>query len=478
MTENVFNNKPLNVFLHNGRPCLIAKEFGYLLDYADNGRMLISKISNSWSRDFKFGKHYFNIMGRKLVEFNARFDLNEPLSLMLLSRAGIDLVLKKTSKRFSSMLPVAIDRRFAEVLEREGVKNNRKRRCKKKVEPLFKPESEPVESEPVEPKPVEPSSVLLESFIKDFEGISITNILYRGRLCWIANEVGEAIGYGQDGKVLSDNIRKKWADEFEIGHHYAVISGNELVEFKKVLQVTGQRPVTCAPSLTLLFEPGLNLVFDKTTKPVGVRFRKFISEEVVPQLTRSGRYLPERTVVNNVLIDRATGKKVVGENKSELENSKNDLELKKLELKLAREKLQYQERKEERQERQMKSEAYAKMASLYEQRDSICNETVFECKLASFKVLIDDDKNLPALPTSDFFADWKTPAQIAESWGISPRRVGIIISELGIRGDIPGICRPIYVKSKFSGHMVTSYAYSPEAIEMIEEKIVEFVETI
>lgn len=28
--------------------------------------------------------------------------------------------------------------------------------------------------------------------------------------------------------------------------------------------------------ITNLFEPGLNLIFGKTTKPVGIRFRKFI----------------------------------------------------------------------------------------------------------------------------------------------------------------------------------------------------------
>jgi hypothetical protein len=43
----------------------------------------------------------------------------------------------------------------------------------------------------------------------------------------------------------------------------------------------------------VLFESGLHLALAKTNLPIGKRLRRFLVDEVLPQLVRTGRYAPE-----------------------------------------------------------------------------------------------------------------------------------------------------------------------------------------
>lgn len=79
-------------------------------------------------------------------------------------------------------------------------------------------------------------------------------------------------------------------------------------------------------------------------------------------------------------------------------------------------------------------------------------------------------KPLPALKPKTSI-EWFTPTQIAERLGVSANRVGLIISELGIRGNIDGICRAVLNKAAHSDKTVISYQYSEKAIEMIAGRL-------
>lgn len=46
-----------------------------------------------------------------------------------------------------------------------------------------------------------------------FEGRPLTTLVLDGRPCWIARQVGEAIGYALGGRRLVSLIRGEWADE-------------------------------------------------------------------------------------------------------------------------------------------------------------------------------------------------------------------------------------------------------------------------
>lgn len=75
------------------------------------------------------------------------------------------------------------------------------------------------------------------------------------------------------------------------------LSGDELALFR---QVTSESPVQVSSharaSLLVLFESGLHLVLTKTRRPVGVRLRRFLADEVLPQIVRDGKYDPARQV--------------------------------------------------------------------------------------------------------------------------------------------------------------------------------------
>ncbi len=77
---------------------------------------------------------------------------------------------------------------------------------------------------------------------------------------------------------------------------------------------------------------------------------------------------------------------------------------------------------------------------------------------------------LPALKPRTL-VEWFTPTQIAEQLGCTANRVGLIVSELGIRGNHDGVARAVLNKASHSDKTVTSYQYSPKAIELIAQKL-------
>ena len=66
--------------------------------------------------------------------------------------------------------------------------------------------------------------------------------------------------------------------------------------------------------------------------------------------------------------------------------------------------------------------------------------------------------------------DWVTPTAIANELGVTVNRVGRTISEMGgLRGNYPGLCKPVVKKAAHSDQEVVSYLYSPKAVAMIKE---------
>jgi prophage antirepressor-like protein len=155
----------------------------------------------------------------------------------------------------------------------------------------------------------------LKKITSEFEGKTFTTLNYKGRTCWIAAEVGQALNYSQNGSRLVTNITREWADEFIPGHDHFVLKGQKLADFKVLFEpvadsVNNQmEPVANAVDghashLLLLFEPGLYLCLAKTNKPIGRRLRRFLADEILPQLVRDEQYSPGREVVNNELVPR------------------------------------------------------------------------------------------------------------------------------------------------------------------------------
>ena len=276
-----------------------------------------------------------------------------------------------------------------------------------------------------------------------FEGIDVTTYFCRGRACWIAKDIGRLMGYSKDGRRLSSKVTDEWSNEFIEDTDYCVISGDELADFKSILRLDPESGSSRFPSLMLLFESGLHLALAKTNKPVGIRLRRFIADEVMPQVFRDGSYLPERTVEQGRIVE-----------------SEESVELRKLRLAEAR---------EARLDRQYKERVLTSLVKRIRKSGRVADDI-----LDSYDVCAAEDglgRDLSNLKPRTEKDDWKSPTEIAVMYGTSAQMVGRVVSDLGFRGNIDGICRAIVNKAKGHQRTVTSYLYSPAAVEAIGKEL-------
>ncbi len=128
-----------------------------------------------------------------------------------------------------------------------------------------------------------------------FEGQPLTTVTWNGQPAWVAREIGRRLGYVQRGKRLVTRITHEWSSEFIAGTDFVILAGADLAEIKAVLGPSARGVPPRASSLMLLLEPGLHLVLTKTDKPLGQRLRRFLADDVLPQIVRRGSYQPDET---------------------------------------------------------------------------------------------------------------------------------------------------------------------------------------
>jgi prophage antirepressor-like protein len=279
---------------------------------------------------------------------------------------------------------------------------------------------------------------------REFEGNPLTTIFYQNKPCWIAREVGNAMGYARNGERLVTKITKEWSEEFIEEHDFVSISGSELAEFKVLSQLHTDSVSSRAKHLILLFEPGLHLALAKSNKPVGRRLRRFIADEVLPQISRDGAYLPERTVEDGKLVE-----------------SESAISARRLALAEAR---------EARLDRQLKSSALKSLVKTLKHAGHVSEDIIVSYEIAAAEEATGQRFAALKPKTED---NWKSPSDIAARLGISSQRVGRTISELNLRGNHPGLSKAIVNKAKGHDRTVTSYLYSPEAVRRIENSLSE-----
>lgn len=129
------------------------------------------------------------------------------------------------------------------------------------------------------------------TLVSVFEGQKLPSYVYRGRPCWIAAEAGRVAGY-TDGARFVDKIRGPWRSDFVEGQDMDLLRGADLEAFREVPPKSGESSSPVSPfagRLLILYESGLlmGLLLAKTDR--GRRLRRFIVDEVLPQLLRTGR---------------------------------------------------------------------------------------------------------------------------------------------------------------------------------------------
>jgi len=155
----------------------------------------------------------------------------------------------------------------------------------------------------------------LQKFEHAFEGHQVTTIRFRGRECWVARQIGEALGYDQGGRRFVTLVTTNWSEELIEGEDYSIVKGDDarnLAElFKSTGSVllestaaevtsaapdaptdadTGSNPFASPRGALVLFESGLNIAAMKTEKPAGRALRRWLATEVLPAIRRTGAY--------------------------------------------------------------------------------------------------------------------------------------------------------------------------------------------
>ncbi len=276
----------------------------------------------------------------------------------------------------------------------------------------------------------------------EFEHHPITTLTYKDQPAWIAREIGSAIGYSHGGKRFANKVTGDWSDEFLLGIDYIVVEGDDLAAFKAADELGTESVPSRTRSLVLLFESGLHLGLIKTRKPVGQRLRRFLVEQVMPQLARAGRYRPELQLAEDgALAARCAA--LAGR-----------------ELRVLR--------PLPRDDRRLQVATLQRTITTLHELGTIGDElrSTFEVVAAE----IATGRNLAMLKpaTED---DWQSPSEIASRLGVTANRVGRTITALELRGNKPGLARAVLNKAKGHDKTVTSYIYSPVAVVLIEARL-------
>lgn len=124
----------------------------------------------------------------------------------------------------------------------------------------------------------------LSAVTLEFVGTPLITLTGNGRPAWIAREIGVRLGYTHKGDRFVSKLAGEWSAECVDGLDIARVTGDELAALKAGLGAAVIPPAT--NKLVVLFETGVYLAVTKTDKPVGVRLRRFIVDEVLPLLAR------------------------------------------------------------------------------------------------------------------------------------------------------------------------------------------------
>lgn len=116
----------------------------------------------------------------------------------------------------------------------------------------------------------------------------------RGKPHWPLGHVERVFGYAPGS--LGGLIRREWRDEFIKGEDYMVLRGADLRRLKEQVGDSPWVDLRRVSALTLLSEEGMFLAACLSRRPLGRKLRRWLIDEVLPQIARYGDYIPGREI--------------------------------------------------------------------------------------------------------------------------------------------------------------------------------------
>jgi prophage antirepressor-like protein len=294
----------------------------------------------------------------------------------------------------------------------------------------------------------------LATFSHDFEGEPIVTLTYGGRPAWVARHIGARLGYSHGGKRLPGKILGDWKDDFIEGQDYTLLAGAELAALREAgADQAGGVSHKARREVLLLFESGLWMTLVRTRQPIGRRLRRFLVEQVLPQIARTGRYLPGDAARQATLpfVPAEETRSLVPAPPSEVQLIKRERE----------------RRLAARQEldcRKFESGVLRQTVRALHEAEQIDQVTRLAYEVVAAEIAL--GRELPELrPVVQ--DKWQSPTQIAQAAGVSVQAVGRLISKLELRGA-EGLSRQVINKARGSDRTVFTYVYNDRAAAQIQ----------
>lgn len=117
-----------------------------------------------------------------------------------------------------------------------------------------------------------------------FEGKPLRVLSIAGRPAWVAKEVGMALGYEGDGRGFSNMIRSEWSEDLQEGIDFVLFRSMDSMPLNNIDGLNNPR------GHLVLFESGIYLASILSKKPAGRRLRRWLADEVLPQIRRTGSF--------------------------------------------------------------------------------------------------------------------------------------------------------------------------------------------
>jgi prophage antirepressor-like protein len=334
--------------------------------------------------------------------------------------------------------------------------------------------------------------------VEKFEDFNVNIILYDGKPCCVTKDVGNVLGYSREGGKLTNLINDEWSSEFIEGKHYEILRGQKLADLKKVLEHNTQSGLSFANKLSILFKPGVRMVCMKTNKPIGIRLREWLVDDVMPSLEETGTYslpgvikedspgtaqfddqifhLEKKIEFEKVVLEKFQSEALLREQDLMLKDKENDELNKKIDSISSLFKYvsgEYDDKELELQLYVVKlrtGQDFSPMFFNYEEpQESEPKPEYEEPKPQSLPPIQPEPKYQPQPQPQPEEGKWYSPSEIGKALGISAYHVGFVITDLKLRKPIPGMTS-VTEKKDFNGKKFKYYIYSKKAFEKISEK--------
>ena len=274
------------------------------------------------------------------------------------------------------------------------------------------------------------------SVVGSFEGRALITCEREGQPCWLASEVATLLGLGGVSE-LARGLAIEWADVAREGEHWVRVGQLELDELRVELE---DRGVVLAPSVAeassalVLLEPGIALIVARTQA----------EDERQARAQRLLRHLCERVIPDVRAARRPSG--------TPLEREVQAIVRERIEL----------------ERRRWEYDALEGLCATLEASGEISSEVIWAYRVVAAEMVLGGElwQLKPGIEHG-----WLSPTQIARRHlGVSPQRVGQLISALGLR-DSKVHSKAVLNKAVGRDRAVVSHLYSPAAVGLIEREL-------